>query len=132
MKVSIRLKDDVVIVGLEGKFIAGVNGPFLRQKAQDLLDAGTKKFVFDFSEVPYIDSTGLGFLAACRTAAEDTNARIVLSSVPAPVKKIIDRVQLTKFFPMAEDEAAALALLEAPIGVREDRPASVSKAKKSR
>jgi anti-anti-sigma factor len=114
MKVSVRLKDDVAILDLEGKFIAGVDGSFLRQKTQELLDANVRKLVFSFSGVPYIDSTGLGFLAASRTAAEQAGARLILCSVPSQVKKIMDRVQLSKFFLIAEDENAAITLITDP------------------
>lgn len=114
MRITERFKDGMAIIALEGKFVAGVDGPFLKEKAQELLKAGKTKLVFDFAQVPYIDSTGLGFLAATHTAAEEAGARVVLCSVPPQVKKIIDRVQLTKFFLIAEDQSAAAAVLDAP------------------
>jgi anti-sigma B factor antagonist len=113
MKVSIRYEEEAVILGLDGKFIAGVDGPFLRQKVQELLDGGTKKLVINLAAVPYIDSTGLGFLVATRTAAEEAGARAALSAVSSPVRKIMDRVQLTQFFLIANDDAAAVQLVKA-------------------
>jgi anti-anti-sigma factor len=132
MKVSARLEGDVAILKLEGTFVAGVDGPFLRQKTQELLDAQVRKIVFSFSGVPYIDSTGLGFLAASRTATEKAAAQLVLCSVPSQVRKIIDRVQLTKFFLIAEDEAAAITLLAAPPQPPASEASKAHKAKKLR
>lgn len=63
MIISMHFKDDVAMLSLSGKFLAGSDGPYLRQKVKDLMDAGTRKLIIDFAEVPYIDSTGLGFLA---------------------------------------------------------------------
>jgi anti-sigma B factor antagonist len=99
-------------MNLSGKFLAGSDGPFLRQKVKDLIDAGTKQLVIDFSEVPYIDSTGLGFLAGSRVTAQDAGASIILASLNEHVKKILDGVQLSQFFVTAKDEEAALLKLK--------------------
>ena len=112
VRIAIRFKDDVSIVGLSGKFVAGSDGPFLRQKVKELIDAGARKLLFDFSEVPYIDSTGLGFLAGSREMAADNGAAIVLAGINQHVQRILDGVKLTQFFEFAPDENAALTRLE--------------------
>ena len=71
MRIAVRFNGDVAILSLSGKFLAGSDGPYLRQKVKDLMDAGTKKLMIDFSDVPYIDSTGLGFLAGARVTAQN-------------------------------------------------------------
>lgn len=98
---------------MEGKFAAGTDGPTLRNKIQELFDSGTTKLILDFTRVPYIDSTGLGFLAASRAAAEKAQAQIVLCGVTSAVKQIMDRVRMAQFFPLAASQAAALAMLAA-------------------
>ncbi len=105
-----------MIVSLNGKFAASADGPSLRKKTQELFDSGIKKMILDFTGVPYIDSTGLGFLAASRTAAEKAQAQMVLCGIAPPLKQILDRVQMAQFFPVVRDEAAALARLAAPAG----------------
>src|SRR5690349_23256851 len=95
-------------MSLSGKFLAGSDGPFLRQKVKDLIDAGTKMMVIDFAEVPYIDSTGLGFLAGSRVTAQNAGVSLVLACINQHVKKILDGVRLTPFFVLAEDETTAL------------------------
>ena len=74
LRISVRFKDDVAIMSLSGKFLAGSDGPFLRQKVKDLTDAGTKKLILDFGGVPYIDSTGLGFLVGSLKTVEEARA----------------------------------------------------------
>ena len=96
-------------MSLSGKFLAGSDGPFLRQKVKDLIDAGTRKLVIDFAEVPYIDSTGLGFLAGSRVTAQNAGAALVLSALNEHVRRILDGVRLTPFFVVADDEPSALA-----------------------
>ena len=109
MRITARFADDIAIVSLSGKFLAGSDGPYLRQKVKEFIDAGTKKLIIDFSEVPYIDSTGLGFLAGARVTAQNAAVRMVLSNLNVHVRKILDDVKLSQFFIIAPDEAAAIA-----------------------
>ncbi len=111
MRLELKFSDDVAIVRLSGKFLAGSDGPFLRQKVQDLIDAGSKKLVLDFADVPYIDSTGLGFLAGSHKAAQSAGINVVLASLNPHVRKVLDSVQLSQFFVIADTEAAAVAKL---------------------
>jgi anti-anti-sigma factor len=109
LRISARFADDVAIVSLSGKFLAGSDGPYLRQKVKDFIDAGTRKLIIDFSDVPYIDSTGLGFLAGTRVTAQNAAVRMVLASVNIHVRKILDDVKLSQFFVIEPNEAAAIA-----------------------
>ena len=95
-------------MSLSGKFLAGGDGPFLRQKVKDLIEAGSRRMVIDFSGVPYIDSTGLGFLAGSRVTAQNAGVTMVLSNVNDHVMRILDSVRLSQFFLIARDEESAL------------------------
>ena len=130
MRIAVRFKEDVAILGLSGRFLAGGDGPYLRQKVKDLIDAGTRKLIVHFADVPYIDSTGLGFLAGARVTAQNAGARIVLASLNRHVRKILDDVKLTQFFVIAEDEDAALAMLSKPeVSAEADRGSSKPEGK---
>ena len=63
MRIELKFAGEIPIMRLSGRFIAGGDGPFLRQKVTDLVEAGSRKIILDFEDVPYLDSTGLGFLA---------------------------------------------------------------------
>ena len=130
VRISIRFEDDVAIMSLDGKFLAGADGPFLRQKVKDLIDAGTKHLVIDFSEVPYIDSTGLGFLAGTREAAEASRVSLALAALNDHVLKVLDSVKLTPFFVIAKDVATGLATVKrAANATRAPKAAKAKKAK---
>jgi anti-anti-sigma factor len=111
VRIAVHFKDDVAILSLSGRFLAGSDGPYLRQKVKDLMDAGTRKLMVDFADVPYIDSTGLGFLAGARVTVQNAGAQIVLASINRHVRKILDDVNLTQFFVLADSEDTALGLL---------------------
>lgn len=111
MDITIESRDNVTIFRLQGRFIAGRDGPQCREKVQELIDSGCRKLLFDFSGVPYIDSTGLGFLAGCRAAVLKGGARLVLVSLRERVQRVLDEVKLTEYFMIADDEAGGLARL---------------------
>jgi len=112
VKVSSRVKGDVGILALSGKFVAGTDGLVLRERVKELIDGGTRKLLFNFADVPYIDSTGLGFLAGSRELATEAGAVIVLAGINPHVRRILDGVKLSQFFEMADDENAGLAHIE--------------------
>jgi anti-anti-sigma factor len=114
MKIALRFKDDVAILSLSGRFLAGSDGPYLRQKVKDVIDAGGRKLIVDFAGVPYIDSTGLGFLAGARVTAQNAGARLILAGINPHVRKILDDVKLTPFFVIADTEASAMSSLSLP------------------
>ena len=130
MIIALRFKDDVAILSLNGKFLAGSDGPYLRQKVKDLMDAGTRKLMVDFSGVPYIDSTGLGFLAGTRVTAQNAGAGLILASIGPHVRRILDDVNLTQFFVIADSESAALALFNKPAAVAAEPGKRENKDKK--
>ena len=127
MRITARFADDVVIVSLGGKFLAGSDGPYLRQKVKDLIDAGTRKLIIDFSDVPYIDSTGLGFLAGARVTAQNAGTRMVLANLNPHVQKILDEVKLSQFFVIAADDAAAMAKVNEADPLAQDAPSDAPK-----
>ena len=114
MRIAVRFNGDTAVLSLSGKFLAGSDGPYLRQKVKDLMDAGTTKLIVDFAEVPYIDSTGLGFLAGARVTVQNARGQIILTSMNPHVRNILDGVNLSQFFVITANEAAAMTLLNAP------------------
>ncbi|HEX5410571.1 MAG TPA: STAS domain-containing protein [Terriglobia bacterium] len=111
MEITVDSRNEVTILRLQGKFLADGDGPQCRDKLKELIQSGKRKFLFDFSGVPYIDSTGLGFLAGCRTAAQNAGAGLVLASVDDRVRRVLDEVRLSEYLVIVEDEARAIARL---------------------
>ncbi len=132
MRIELKFSDDVAIMRLSGKFLAGSDGPFLRQKVNDLMEAGSRKLILDFADVPYIDSTGLGFLAGSHKAAQDVGVKVVLASLNQHVRKVLDNVQLSQFFTIVESEGEALARLQEVAPPARDTSAATTKPPKTR
>jgi anti-sigma B factor antagonist len=132
VRIELGFSEDVAIVRLSGKFLAGSDGPFLRQKVNDLIGAGSRKLILDFAEVPYIDSTGLGFLAGSHKAAQAAGVNVILASLNEHVRKVLDSVQLSQFFVIAGTESEALAKLKATAQSADVTGAAAAKPAKTR
>jgi anti-sigma B factor antagonist len=131
LRIEIKFAGEIPILKLSGRFVAGGDGPFLRKKVSDFIDAGSRKLVVDMEEVPYLDSTGLGFLAGSQKVAQLAGAKIVLASLNEHVLKVLETAQLSQFFAIAANEEDALRILAAvpdPARERELAPAAPAAA----
>src|SRR5579863_9911717 len=77
MVIELELKDDVCILRNKGRFATGTDAAYLRAKTDEIKKSGRRKVLADFHEVPYIDSTGIGFVVAVYTSV--TTCRVAAS-----------------------------------------------------
>lgn len=93
-----------------GTWVIGVAGTIdmrtarsLRQKVTEVVSAGERRSVsLDMSGVTFIDSSGLGALVACYSAAEKYGDGLVIGEASAPVHRILEITkQTSRFMPGA-------------------------------
>ncbi len=77
MKVELRAVGKVQMVTLHGKLVLGETDG-LRDAVRSLLTDNQKRIILDLRKVPYMDSAGIGEVAACRKRAKDVDAIIGL------------------------------------------------------
>ena len=63
MSFDVRKQNDVTVIDVEGQLIVG-NRQELKQKVLEELENGSRKFLIDFTNTGYIDSSGLGVLVS--------------------------------------------------------------------
>ena len=113
MLVELDYQDDVCIMRTRGRFATGVDAAYLRAKADEIKKSGRRKVLADFHEVPYIDSTGIGFIVGVYTSVTNMpGGRFVLTAPNRRVREVLDLMRLTTVIPLANDEAAGLAFLK--------------------
>jgi len=64
MHIDFDYQDDVCILRTKGRFATGLDADYLRSKTDEIKKSGRRKVLADFSDVPYIDSTGTPSVAA--------------------------------------------------------------------
>jgi len=106
LTISDEMKGPVCILRVQGKITFGPNVEQLRARFEALLDAGNNQFVIDLTQVPWMDSAGLGELVAChkKMLATSGTFKLVLTG---KLKEWISQLRLPIEVYAGEDEALA-------------------------
>jgi len=108
MKANVRKLGKVSVVDISGKITIGEGDVQLREKVNELLDAGESRILLNLEKVKYMDSAGIGELVACYKRAKEKEGVVKLLN---PSGKVYDLLQLTKLeevFDTYKDEGEAL------------------------
>ncbi|MDT8368939.1 MAG: STAS domain-containing protein [Longimicrobiales bacterium] len=107
MGFTVSNQGDVTVVDVDGQLIVG-NRQELKQRVLDDLAGGARKFVIDFSETGYIDSSGLGVLVSLSKKIREKGGELRLSSLNEDLRTLFELTKLDTLFRIADDKAAAL------------------------
>jgi anti-sigma B factor antagonist len=94
-----NLEGDVVIVILKGEIDLN-HSPKLRSFFQGKIQGKSLKLLLDFTEVKYIDSSGLATLVEYYQGSRSYSGRIALASLSPRVKSVFELVRLSEIFPI--------------------------------
>ena len=106
LTISDEMKGPVCIMRVQGKITFGPNVEQLRKRFEALLDAGNNQFVIDLTQVPWMDSAGLGELVACHKKMLTTSGTFKLV-LTGKLREWITQLRLPIEVYAGEDEALA-------------------------
>ncbi len=98
----------VVVVEVDGQLIVG-NRQELKQKVLDALEAGSRKFLIDFTKTGYIDSSGLGVLVSLSKKIRDEGGDLRLAGLNDDLKTLFELTKLDTLFAITDSASDALA-----------------------
>lgn len=98
---------EVTLVEVEGQLIVG-NRQELKQQVLDRLDGGDRKFVIDFANTGYIDSSGLGVLVSLSKKIREQGGELRLSSLNEDLRTLFELTKLDTLFQIADTRERAL------------------------
>ena len=107
MGFQVEQQDDVTIVDVEGQLIVG-NRQELKQKMLDRLEDGDRKFVVDFSNTGYIDSSGLGVLVSLSKKIREQGGELRLANLNEDLRTLFELTKLDTLFQIADSREEAL------------------------
>ena len=107
MAFQVTKSDDVTVVSVEGQLIVG-NRQELKQKVLEELENGERKFVVDFEETGYIDSSGLGVLVSLSKKIREQGGELRLASLNEDLRTLFELTKLDTLFKIADSKAEAL------------------------
>lgn len=109
MSFSVR-KDakGVVVIGVDGQLIVG-NRHDLKQGVLEALEQGDRKFIIDFSNTGYIDSSGLGVLVSLLRKIREAGGDLRIAGLNEDLRTLFELTKLDTLFTITDSPAAALA-----------------------
>ncbi|MFH1277045.1 MAG: STAS domain-containing protein [Candidatus Eisenbacteria bacterium] len=88
MKIKERKNGDVVVLEISGRIEGGPDAEIFRGKIGDLIVREAKKVIFELSEVPWMNSTGVGIIISGFTSIRKSGGEVKLLNVKERVKSI--------------------------------------------
>lgn len=119
MQVDIRQVEDVIVVDLEGRMVAGVGERILRDVMNQLVAEGWKMILLNLSGVSWIDSSGIGELVASIRLAKRFGVAVKLLRIGDRVKHVLSISQILPLLDIYENEREALEALRSASKERE-------------
>jgi|SRR5271165_1250695 len=108
MLVEIEKHGDICLLRLHGRFATGKDSSYLRGKSDEIKNSNCSKVLADFSEVEYLDSTGIGFLIGIYTSVTKSPAgQFVLCNLNRRVREVLELTRLANVMPIYPNEEAA-------------------------
>lgn len=107
MAFTVVKQDDVTVVDVDGQLIVG-NRQELKQKVLEELDGGDRKFVIDFANTGYIDSSGLGVLVSLSKKIREQGGELRLASLNEDLRTLFELTKLDTLFRIADSREEAL------------------------
>ena len=112
MLVELDKRGDVCVLRLHGKFATGKDSSYLRGKTEEIKKSGCSKVLADFTEVEYLDSTGIGFLIEIYTSVlKGASGHFVLSNLNRRVREVLELTRLANVMPIFPSLDAAFESL---------------------
>ena len=110
MTVEVRTVGAVRVLSFKGKITRGAGDVEMREQFRQQLDDGGKDFVFDLSDVAFVDSAAVGEIVAClkRARQQDGQLKLVLVRGGRP-EQLLKLAALDRVFESFDDEQRAVA-----------------------
>lgn len=93
MEIKERAEGRIRILHVSGKVTRTDGERVLRARIEELSERGFKRIVLNLSEVPYMDSSGLGELVRCYSSLRRERGTMALTHLSP---RIIDMLRITK------------------------------------
>jgi anti-sigma B factor antagonist len=108
MSFKISDVDGVTLVEVDGELTVS-NRERFKQVVLERVAAGEQKFLMDFGESSYIDSTGLGALVSLSRKIREAGGRLRLAGLNEDLRTLFELTKLNTVFDIADTRAMAMS-----------------------
>jgi anti-sigma B factor antagonist len=103
-----EFENGIVVLEFSGNIRMGPECQRISQEVDQLVGEGLNRVIFDFSEVDYLDSAGIGTLVSCLTKLRNSGGNLRLAGLKpmvAGVFKLTKIDTIIGLFPSVEEAA---------------------------
>lgn len=110
MPLEVRQRDveNILILDLQGRIVAGPESTELRGTVSALRDQGKVNAILNLERVNYLDSTGLGTLVVAHSTFRRAGGAMKLLHVSKRMAELMILTKLSTVFEMYDEEQAAI------------------------
>ncbi len=101
-----RRVDNALVLRYSGEITLEITGELKSRLESELEGGDVEVVVIDLSRVPFMDSSGIGFLVSVNTRMRSCGKSFYLCRLSPAVEKTLGLVQLLQFFSLLPDEDA--------------------------
>jgi anti-sigma B factor antagonist len=116
LSITERAVGDVTVLTLTGQMLLDDGDLAFGRTVADLMSRGRIRIVLDLAGVTYIDSSGVGMMAAKLKRVRDSGGDMRLVHLTARNQRLLGMLKLMTVFETFEDEAVAIRSFEARPG----------------
>jgi anti-sigma B factor antagonist len=109
LDINVRKRSQVQVLQLKGQLRLGDAVDDLQRTINESLAEGDTRFVINLSEVPMIDSSGIGVLVRFLTSAKRRGGNVKLVNLSSFAQKTLRVVGVLGLFDVYEDDDQAVA-----------------------
>jgi anti-anti-sigma factor len=109
MEINARERSNVIIFDIEGEIRrSDLTDVTLHQLVKDQLDDGKRNILFNFRNVEFIDSFGVGEILASYISTHNLGGKLKIAKISKKLYIIFQVTMLTKVLEIFDDEDVAL------------------------
>lgn len=109
MEILQRREGNVVLLDIYGTITMGESKEKFARVMDDLLSEAHVNVLVNFSQINYLDSTGIGELVGYMNRFVENNRQLKLLRPHERIRKLLEITKLNTIFEIFEDEQQALA-----------------------
>jgi anti-sigma B factor antagonist len=109
MKWSARESEDVLVFEIKGGLEGGQDTYQIRDMVKEKLAQGHRKFLINLDKVDFVNSTGIGIIAAVYMAISSSGGKMKISNANEKVSRVMMITKLLDVFESYKSEDDALA-----------------------
>ena len=107
MTIKTEMENETTVLTFKGRLDAS-NSDELKKKFKQVHQQGNI-FIFDLSNLDFIDSTGLGMIISCLKIVMEAKKKLKLSGMNNKVRMVFEITRAHKIFEIYDSKEAAMA-----------------------